>query len=327
MRKVIRTPCPPDLDQTSPANEVNRERQNAKSALGKWNLGQCPNRKLAKFKFKQHRRAAQELDKIFLNKCAYCESRFRGNVDSEVEHIRPKGGVRVSNKDVAPGYYWLATSWDNLVPSCPVCNKRQRRIVAGGKEKMCGKGVQFPLFDEAKRATQPGHEVNEEPKLLDPCADDVDRYFEFEEDGTLRPSTKISPREQERAKETIRVLGLDRESLRAERERVIKDARVFLEHLRYNLRQFVIAQKSSDHKAERLGWDRVLAELHGLRRRMDPEADFSVAVRQVLVEDLKKLTLEFAAEDLSLLISIVDLLNAPEELWSPELSISHSAET
>ncbi|MFZ4801801.1 MAG: hypothetical protein ACOYLR_07410 [Chlorobium sp.] len=78
-------------------------------------------------------------EKVFHNKCAYCEStleldRYLG----DVEHFRPKGqvtmkqdgkkrecvSVRIENKFKLnhPGYFWLAYEWQNLMPICSRCN-------------------------------------------------------------------------------------------------------------------------------------------------------------------------------------------------------------
>jgi 5-methylcytosine-specific restriction endonuclease McrA len=79
------------------------------------------------------------LDNVFFGKCAYCETdishsrQFGGDAD----HFRPKQSVRRLNKTafvkatvslpngseiVHPGYFWLAYSWQNLMPSCKECN-------------------------------------------------------------------------------------------------------------------------------------------------------------------------------------------------------------
>jgi uncharacterized protein (TIGR02646 family) len=50
----------------------------------------------------------EALEKIYLNKCAYCETKVER---WDVEHFRPKSI-----------YYWLVYSWDNLLLACPTCN-------------------------------------------------------------------------------------------------------------------------------------------------------------------------------------------------------------
>jgi hypothetical protein len=78
------------------------------------------------------------LENVFHNKCAYCETSFAGFI-GDAEHFRPKGEVSVpledggsqvvtvvdeDNNEIAhPGYFWLAYRWQNLLPSCHLCNR------------------------------------------------------------------------------------------------------------------------------------------------------------------------------------------------------------
>ncbi|MBM3766758.1 MAG: hypothetical protein FJW32_15315 [Acidobacteria bacterium] len=86
-------------------------------------------------------------EEVFLQKCAYCETRGVGFYP-DAEHYRPKASVvNVSDSGGRskprcalpdgrtidhPGYFWLAFHWRNLVPSCKTCNTG------------AGKGTQFP---------------------------------------------------------------------------------------------------------------------------------------------------------------------------------------
>ena len=78
------------------------------------------------------------LKHIFHYKCAYCETHFDGYI-GDAEHFRPKGEVSKFGKDggseivtvidednneiAHPGYFWLAYHWQNLLPSCHICNR------------------------------------------------------------------------------------------------------------------------------------------------------------------------------------------------------------
>lgn len=78
------------------------------------------------------------LEHIFYYKCAYCETPFNGFI-GDAEHFRPKGEVSKFGKDGSseivtvvdednneiahPGYFWLAYHWQNLLPSCHICNR------------------------------------------------------------------------------------------------------------------------------------------------------------------------------------------------------------
>ena len=86
---------------------------------------------------------------VFHNKCAYCETR-EVRSSYHAEHFRPKAAVTVKgtgkrkqqtcltvdeygNNINHPGYFWLAYTWSNLLPSCHYCNSVR------------GKKNQFPI--------------------------------------------------------------------------------------------------------------------------------------------------------------------------------------
>ena len=83
-----------------------------------------------------------------------------------VEHYRPKGEVLEGNLRLRPGYYWLAATWDNLLPSCTDCNSPRRQEESGGTVRVRGKGKYFPLAKGSRRAKSPGAESRENPLLL-----------------------------------------------------------------------------------------------------------------------------------------------------------------
>jgi hypothetical protein len=68
----------------------------------------------------------QQLAVLFHNKCAYCESNYAAVITGDVEHYRPKGRIKASDKKaIWPGYYWLALTWENLLTSCKICNEKR----------------------------------------------------------------------------------------------------------------------------------------------------------------------------------------------------------
>ncbi|EJF54908.1 hypothetical protein SapgrDRAFT_3264 [Saprospira grandis DSM 2844] len=163
---------------------------------------------------------------VYYSKCAYCETVMRTN-DIEIEHFRPKGPLKTwdASKDRAQnklsntvipdtGYYWLACDWDNLLPSCPGCNKSGT-----------GKGSWFPLVEESTRGLRSagqGAEVDEEPLLLNPTKNiDFGKFLSFKEDGTVKPSLGLSPEDLRKAQATIDIYGLGREGLVDARAAVI----------------------------------------------------------------------------------------------------------
>lgn len=63
------------------------------------------------------------LQLLFHGKCAYCEARYEVVGPVDIEHFRPKG--EVEGEPAHRGYWWLAATWDNLLPSCIDCNRRR----------------------------------------------------------------------------------------------------------------------------------------------------------------------------------------------------------
>jgi uncharacterized protein (TIGR02646 family) len=95
-------------------------------------------------------------------KCAFCESQVRHIAHGDVEHYRPKGGVRQDAGEPLeqPGYFWLAYVWENLFFACQLCNQSFKRNL-------------FPLADPARRARSHLDDLaSEEPMLLHPGDDD-----------------------------------------------------------------------------------------------------------------------------------------------------------
>ena len=157
------------------------------------------------------------LEKLFRDKCAYCERKIEG---MDVDHFRPKG--RVAERMDHPGYYWLAYEWENLYPSCEYCNRRRRdrprwddavEFPAGGKYD------QFPVLDESTRAMGPEDELGAEQRLLiDPCRDDPEECLGYDPfGGIFSVNDPLGSR-------TIEVFHLQRRRLKDHRQEVIATA-------------------------------------------------------------------------------------------------------
>lgn len=159
-------------------------------------------------------RVKAALEKLFFDKCAYCETPLVAGFDWDVEHFRPKG--RVAERDGHPGYYWLTYEWSNLYPACSFCNKRRRdrprwedlQFASTG-----GKQDQFPLEDEATRAMGPADDLKQEKRLLlDPCEDHPEEHLRFGVDGQVLAVTGSN-----KGKISIKVYHLGRRRLRDQR--------------------------------------------------------------------------------------------------------------
>ena len=117
MRRVERTgiTAPPSLTVTGCAGALEMERYAQHEAE--------PSPK-PKFTFRAYKAedVRHSLEALFHGKCAYCESRSDVTAPVDVEHFRPKGAARDGSHN---GYWWLAATWSNLLPSCIDCNRRR----------------------------------------------------------------------------------------------------------------------------------------------------------------------------------------------------------
>jgi len=139
----------------------------------------------------------------YFQKCYFCEAALGVQYKGDVEHFRPKGGVRdANNKEVYvgtrkhPGYYWLAYDISNLMPACSYCNVYKRKIG--------GKGTRFPVM--GFRASRPGQEKKEKPVLIHP-RENPGKHID------INLETGVFFHKTERGKQCIDLLGLNRERL------------------------------------------------------------------------------------------------------------------
>ncbi len=163
-----------------------------------------------------HTEVKKALERLFHEKCAYCESKMTATADWNVEHFRPKGRVAKRKKD-HPGYYWLTYVWENLYPSCQHCNQRRKDQPRWGDSTELpagGKADQFPLLDENTRAMGPANDVHAEHTLLvDPCFDDPEDYLAYDPTGQI-----FALKKNWYGEKTIEVFHLYRRRLRELRQ-------------------------------------------------------------------------------------------------------------
>ena len=174
--------------------------------------------------FKAYREPAvkEALITIFGTKCAYCESPYSHINAMDVEHYRPKSAyLDDQGKLCKPGYYWLAATYENLLPSCGDCN-RERKLFHRKKDgklvkTKSGKANRFPVAP-GTRATSLAQEQHERPMLLNPCNDEPDEHLRFSVDGFVEVA--LSPQEAAlgKGRESIIVYGLIRNDLVSERK-------------------------------------------------------------------------------------------------------------
>ena len=172
------------------------------------------------FKVYSHDLLREALNKAYGYKCAYCETYYGASQPVAVEHYRPKGAFVEGKVRVKPGYYWLAASWPNLLPSCTDCNSPRRQEMEAGRKVVRGKGNFFPLEPGSKRARSPGGEAREKPLLLHPEIDEPEMHLEFltahDRVGIVRPAL-LQGQPSAKALASIDVYALDRPQLVAVR--------------------------------------------------------------------------------------------------------------
>lgn len=142
-------------------------------------------------------------------KCCFCESKIGHISYGDVEHFRPKAGWIQDTEDLnKPGYYWLAYDWDNLLLSCQLCNQRHKKNF-------------FPLLPGSPRALSHNDNVGNELSLfIHPANEEVETFITFKEE------IPVSLKNNERGRETISKLGLDRELLSEQRRRTLSKIRM-----------------------------------------------------------------------------------------------------
>lgn len=175
----------------------------------------------------RHSEVRIALERLFHDKCAYCEWKPTGGSDWDVEHFRPKG--RVAEREDHLGYYWLAYAWSNLYPSCTHCNQNRKDKLRWGDPAelpAAGKRDQFPLHDETTRVMS--HEDNdkllhEHTLVIDPCYDDPEDYIGFDLTGQA-----FSLDDNPYGETTINVFNLKRRRLRDLRRAKVQSTVIIL---------------------------------------------------------------------------------------------------
>jgi uncharacterized protein (TIGR02646 family) len=176
----------------------------------------------AKFTFNAYKNKSvrKALNAAFNFKCAYCEAYFGATQPVAVEHYRPKSAVLgADGKLKKPGYYWLAGTWTNLLPSCTDCNSAREQEIPGENPRTMGKANMFPIANEKARAKKPDQEKKEQRLLLHPYLDQPERHLVFDADGSVKPA-RTGGRESKKGAASIEVYALRRPQLATDRARV-----------------------------------------------------------------------------------------------------------
>lgn len=170
MRRLTRTACPARLATSAPRELTRAKRYFVDDG----------NTNGFTFRAYSNPEVKEALGQLSQFNCAYCEADYDVTAPVDAEHFRPKGGIQIGGELVQPGYWWLAASWDNLLPSCIRCNRQEYFTIYDGSTVLLGKGNLFPIDDEATRAKVPGAEAAELPLLIDPSIEEPSAYIRFE---------------------------------------------------------------------------------------------------------------------------------------------------
>lgn len=269
-------PVPPDLD--GDASTGGKER---KKTLEFYALPENREKPYDGYAAYKSESVVRSLAALFHGKCAYCESRYDHVQPMDVEHFRPKGGVAVEDPETGkprlrrPGYYWLAATWENLLPSCIDCNRERTHEFDGEEAGKSGKANKFPLGGRKRSDLAPGCEKSEAVLLLDPCADDPDRHLEFTEEGVVAPAVS-GGRASRKGKISIEVYGLQRKTLvQVRRDRALA-LRAQIERVKF------LERKAGEYRDDSDFWNELAREIAVLKGLLQSDQPYAGMSRQLV---------------------------------------------
>jgi uncharacterized protein (TIGR02646 family) len=235
-----------------------------------------------KFKAYSGNDVIDALRKLFHGKCAYCERAIEKGT-REVEHYRPKGGVGDPGH---PGYWWLAHSWSNLLPTCGPCNKGLRQHVvtvdmtvedveklqAKSAAKLMGKANNFPVGEVRLTAKSDDHVV-EQPRLIDPTRcepNDHLRWSHASDFSILTPRNDVGQPSVE-GDETIRCLALNRVGLVEARTKQLN----ILRAQRVRIMETLEASRALPEEVQALAMQLILRSVKDMQLHCSSEKEFA----------------------------------------------------
>ena len=218
-----------------------------------------------------------ELERIFGNKCAYCESVFAHVTPKDVEHFRPKSEITTDQTSLRPGYYWLACDWDNLLVSCPDCNRGRLFEVPGQPKKVrLGKGTQFPLTQESLRIRTPLGTLDPEEKhrlLINPCLEDPAEHLTYDDQGLVYARPDAQGNLSKKGEASIPAYALQRAALVEARLNVLNQFVLQIRLLRdaiENYNDFLLSANTAGAERNRLQIIAVTGEIRRMLGRRAP---------------------------------------------------------
>ncbi len=190
-----------------------------------------------------HQEIKTQLEAMFGPKCAYCESSVTAVSYQHVEHFRPQSI-----------YPKLAYDWNNLLLACPRCNSGHKK-------------AKFPLMD----GSQPQENQNDpcirddldDNALINPCQDDPAEFFDFQGEWLVCRGNN------DRARQTRNVCGLNRDDLRRERKKALIPVEVAA-------KTFLLAKKQGDLKTQKM-------QVEALKKYISPSANYSASAKAKII--------------------------------------------
>lgn len=276
---------PPDI-LTRPGGMGETETAKAKNYYK--NLAAKPRKSFA-FECYRSPEIKRALEDLFHGKCAYCESRYDGMQPVDVEHWRPKAKIIDGDKEIEPGYYWLAAKWDNLLPSCIDCNRERNQVLEpSGKIRKVGKGNRFPLETGNVHARTPEDLALERPLLLNPCNDLPEEHLEFIREGVVRPRRSGSGALSPKGEASIEVYALNRTGLVHSRLEIL----LLIQQRMYTIERLLQILDSDDlgERVQAIVEDLLGHELEALSRFQLPDQPYSQMARQTIDPFIARLT-------------------------------------
>lgn len=131
----------------------------------------------------------------FGGKCGYCEVYINSPEYGVIDRFRPHSGIRDKSEYFEDLYWWLTFKWENLIYCCKECQQFKANY--------------FPIT--GRRAMSRADDLESEQCLLfDPCADDLEEHFTYDNRGVMMPLSA-------KGSQTIELLRLNRDSHIAKR--------------------------------------------------------------------------------------------------------------
>ncbi|KRE50635.1 hypothetical protein [Paenibacillus sp. Soil724D2] len=229
------------------------------------------------YKAYQHEEIKDAFNKLFHKKCAYCESNYAKVQPVDVEHYRPKGGVVIDGILVKPGYYWLASDWENLLPSCIDCNRhRTHKVDDDDEEFLLGKANLFPIANESARAKKVGYEPYEIRLLLNPCIDSPEEHLTFLEDGIILGKSFMGM-------VSIETYGLRRKDLTDAREAHAKNINKAISDVKFGL-SFMdkLINTPGAEALVNIYEEKLKIDLNALKSFLDEKQEYVALARQMI---------------------------------------------